>query len=286
MFKVETPGLPRRIRRASDASWTGLVGTNNGIASTGNFAKAYNLMNYMAGSVGHIRQYYFVNDPKALTWNSPEKGELKRLIDLRQKEMSFFFKDDWKVNSDLTLNLGLRWDYFGVPFTGNGLTAGLVGGATSIFGGSQGGFGTWLKNPTYNAATETQQTFIGPGSPNPDQMVYNKDKNNFGPAFGFAWQLPWFGKGKTTLRGGYQATFIPIDTADPNGGFGLDNLQRARAHLSPGIRRGCHDQQWVYEHDRFAGADSYESHPQRCCQEYPADGEKADYIHWLSHYGV
>ena len=85
----------------------------------------------------------------------------------------------------------------------------------------QGGFGSWLKSPTYNAANETQQTFIGPGSPNPDQSIYNKDKNNFGPAFGFAWQLPWFGKGKTTLRGGYQATFTPIDTVDPNGGFGL-----------------------------------------------------------------
>ena len=213
-------GVPHGI---VDATWgPGMVGTNSGLSSTGSYVNAYNLMNYMAGSVGVIRQFYYVNDPKALTWNSPEKGELKRLSDIRQKEMSFFFKDDWKVNSDLTLNLGLRWDYYGVPWTGNGLTAGLLGGATSIFGGTSGGFSSWLKNPSsYTAANETQQVFIGPGSPNPDQMVYNKDKNNFGPAFGFAWQLPWFGKGKTTLRGGYQATFTPIDTVDPNGGIGL-----------------------------------------------------------------
>ena len=31
--------------------------------------------------------------------------------------------------------------------------------------------------------------------------------NNFGPAIGFAYQLPWFGEGKTTIRGGYQQTF-------------------------------------------------------------------------------
>ena len=40
-------------------------------------------------------------------------------------------------------------------------------------------------------------------------MLFNKDLNNFGPAVGFAWQLPWFGKGKTTLRGGYQVSYMP-----------------------------------------------------------------------------
>ena len=214
-------GITASDPKGINSTWAGMVGTNSGTASTGTYLAAYNLMNYIVGSVGQIRQFYFVNDPNALTWNSPENGELTRLIDLRQKEMSFFFKDDWKVTSDLTLNLGIRWDYYGVPWTGNGLTAGLKGGQMSIFGGSQGGFDTWLQNPTYDKATETEQTFIGPGSPNPDQRIYNKDMNNFGPAIGFAYQLPWFGKGKTTIRGGYQATFTPIDQADPNGGFAL-----------------------------------------------------------------
>ena len=31
--------------------------------------------------------------------------------------------------------------------------------------------------------------------------------NNIGPAIGFAYTLPWFGEGKTTIRGGYQQTF-------------------------------------------------------------------------------
>jgi len=41
-------------------------------------------------------------------------------------------------------------------------------------------------------------------------MLINRDANNFGPAVGFAYQLPWFGKGKTTLRGGYQASYVSI----------------------------------------------------------------------------
>src|SRR5262249_3761218 len=49
--------------------------------------------------------------------------------------------------------------------------------------------------------------FIGPNSPNPDKRLYKRDMNNFGPAIGFAWQVPWFGEGKTSVRGGYQVTY-------------------------------------------------------------------------------
>ena len=52
-----------------------------------------------------------------------------------------------------------------------------------------------------------QVEFIGPNSPNPNKTAWPRDKNNFGPAVGFSWQLPWFGEGKTTVRGGYQITY-------------------------------------------------------------------------------
>src|SRR3989441_3922152 len=51
--------------------------------------------------------------------------------------------------------------------------------------------------------------FIGPGSPNPGVSAYKKDWNNFGPAVGFAWPVPWFGVGQTTVRRGYQVSFLP-----------------------------------------------------------------------------
>jgi hypothetical protein len=49
--------------------------------------------------------------------------------------------------------------------------------------------------------------FVGPNSPNPDLGFWPKEYNNFGPSIGFSWQLPWFGEGKTTVRGGYQVTY-------------------------------------------------------------------------------
>jgi hypothetical protein len=45
--------------------------------------------------------------------------------------------------------------------------------------------------------------FVGKNSPNPDTLLYKNDSNNFGPAVGLSWSLPWFGKDKTVLRARY-----------------------------------------------------------------------------------
>jgi hypothetical protein len=199
-------------------AWPGLVGFDFGSFKSGSYSQAYNLMDYMAGSVSAIRQYYFANSSTATNWNDPSTNPT-RLLDFAQREVSLFFKDDWKVTNSLTLNLGMRYDYYGVPWARNGMTVGFKGGANSLFGGT-GSWTNWQAvNPTFDSTKLTQEIFVGPNSPNPDMSAYNKDLNNFGPAVGFAWQLPWLGKGKTTLRGGYQLSYIPISTMDPNVGY-------------------------------------------------------------------
>jgi hypothetical protein len=59
----------------------------------------------------------------------------------------------------------------------------------------------------YNADLLTQLQFVGPNSDHPSLSAIPHDYNNVGPAVGFAWQVPWFGAGKTSVRGGYQVTF-------------------------------------------------------------------------------
>ena len=74
-----------------------------------------------------------------------------------------------------------------------------------MFGISGRGWDGWMR-PGQRADVTALQ-FVGKGSPNPDIPWYPNDWNNIGPAVGFSWQVPWFGEGKTTVRGGYQMTY-------------------------------------------------------------------------------
>jgi len=206
----------------------GMVGGNFMGSWTGNLAGIYNLTNMLSGSLSQVGQYYFINKPTATTYNDVSAGEDLRITDYRQNQFNLFVKDDWKITDDLTLNLGVRYEWYGVPYLAGGMTSGLKGGALAAFGLSGRGFDSWMKSPAYTPdslpggggssytynGTLAEIAFIGPDSPNPNQQLYNNDNNNFGPAVGFAWQLPWGGKGKTTLRGGYQMTYLTLGRAD------------------------------------------------------------------------
>jgi len=178
----------------------GLAGTQ----ATGNQQVAENMLTWLSGSLGSLVQARFINNLSG-TWNDFATEPLK-IRDIRQNEIGTFFKDDWKVSRDLTLNLGMRWDYYGVPWENSGLTTGLKGGGNSLFGLSGRSFSDWMKPGV--RADPMEIVYVGPNSPNPGQRIYDRDLNNFGPAVGFAWQVPWFGKGKTTVRGGYQIQFL------------------------------------------------------------------------------
>ena len=105
------------------------------------------------------------------------------------KEMAFFVQDDWKVNTDLTLNLGLRYDIFTAP--------------TERFD-RQGNF---------DPATRTIQ-MAGENAPGGRDLA-NTDKNNFGPRFGFAYSGLKADK-TLVLRGGYGLLYsTDISAAQP-----------------------------------------------------------------------
>ena len=60
-----------------------------------------------------------------------------------------------------------------------------------------------LWQPGRIAGKPTDLQLAGKNSPNPDALFYNNDWDNFAPAVGISWTVPWFGKDKTVLRAGY-----------------------------------------------------------------------------------
>lgn len=208
-----------------------------------NQAGAENMLNDLTGSLANVIQA--LNSPGG---RNPQfvPGEGKQRI-WKQREFALFAKDDWKISKHLTLNLGLRYEYYGVPWDGNGRTAGLVGGSAGIFGLSGSSMADLFQPGRLNGSL-TNVELVGPNSPKPDTLLYNRDLNNFGPAVGLTWALPWFGENKTVLRAGYQMGYergslriVDVIAGDQPGlrervvftSSSLLNLNNMRLPLSP-----------------------------------------------------
>jgi len=127
------------------------------------------------------------NDPGALmlssfylgdTFPSADAGNTQR--DTFNNGLAFFGQDDFRISSKLTLNFGIRWEYFGPLGESHNLLSNLGADGNLAMVGTDG-----LKH------------------------VYNRDLNNFGPRVGFAWNAA----AKTVVRGAYGIyyDYIPQD---------------------------------------------------------------------------
>jgi carboxypeptidase family protein len=83
-------------------------------------------------------------------------------------DYNLFVQDNWRVNNQLTLNLGVRWEYQKFPQPTETETKGVK----------------FTGNPDY-----------------PATVTFNQDKNNFGPRVGFTYDIN--GSHTTVIRGGW-----------------------------------------------------------------------------------
>jgi hypothetical protein len=114
----------------------------------------------------------------------------------KSKDAAFFFQDDWKVTSKLTLNLGLRYEW-STPYTERD---NLI--QFSNFTGDSGiNVPITVPDPNNSSVLLVTRTGNLPGStefPTSGRRNSPVDRNNFAPRLGFAYSL----KSNTVIRGG------------------------------------------------------------------------------------
>jgi Carboxypeptidase regulatory-like domain len=88
----------------------------------------------------------------------------------RQNNQGAYLQDAFRIKPRVTLNLGVRWDYFGVIHDADGLI--------SAYDPTLRPYGITFRNP-----------------------LYDKDFKNFAPRLSAAWDV--FGKGTTVVRSGF-----------------------------------------------------------------------------------
>jgi hypothetical protein len=215
-------------RFRNNTAMPGLVSNNESVANS--------LLYFLSGSLNNAQMYYHIYDSENPQWNS-FLDHTRKLTWAHQNDWSVFLKDDWKVHPSFTVNLGLRYEFYGAPYEHNGLTPTPVGGGIAMLGVSGRSFEEWLRpNNPVDLNRQMQIELVGPNSPNPSRGLYKNDWNNIGPAVGFSWQIPWFGAGKTNVRGGYQISYAkPSNLAAlVNGVFlnpGFSNLAQTTGPL-------------------------------------------------------
>lgn len=113
----------------------------------------------------------------------------------RANEIAWYMQDDWKIHPRLTLNLGLRWEYFGPPHNfQKGLDSNIY------FGSPLTPVPVVTSNVFYPLNSPQAAMVYGSQAIQTDHDVWHKDTNNFAPRIGFSWDV--LGTQKLVLRGG------------------------------------------------------------------------------------
>src|SRR4030095_2257615 len=125
--------------------------------------------------------------------------------DMHGRGLSAYLQDNWKVTRNLTVNMGLRWEYLGPYLDSNGVTSVWDFKSMSL-----------VKNVSIDQLVQTGYTTqpiadgyagIGVKWTTPDKVGLPQDmisvsKHDCSPRVGFAYNAP-IGRRRLVVRGGY-----------------------------------------------------------------------------------
>jgi len=137
---------------------------------------------------------------------------VRKWYNMTAREYAGYFQDNFKLNSRLTLNLGVRWEFYPAIREGNNVLTGYDPKTRSIINGRTLDDQIALGVTTPAIArqfTSLGVKFITPAEAGlPDTLIYSNPWD-FGPRAGFAYRLS-SGRRSTVLRGGYSLFAFPI----------------------------------------------------------------------------
>ncbi|MBK5292899.1 MAG: TonB-dependent receptor [Acidobacteriia bacterium] len=131
---------------------------------------------------------------------------------MQAREYALYFQDNFKVNSRLTLNFGLRWEFYPAMRERDNVLTGFDINSKSIVNGVplEEMYRLKVTSPAIvKNFTDIGVKFITPAQAGlPDTLMYSNPRD-IGPRAGFAYRLSG-GKRSTVLRGGYALYGFPI----------------------------------------------------------------------------
>lgn len=134
---------------------------------------------------------YTYNSAARIVNNAPSAVSITAgdpLLLFPENDQYYFFQDDFKIRPNLTLNLGVRYEYTGQPIN-------------------------VLHDQTVARESNSSTAFFNPAIPLAQRTVplTPADKNNFAPRVGFAWSPKFWksflGEEATVIRGGFSIAY-------------------------------------------------------------------------------